>query len=503
MLVRGRTQRAHVEIPISNSQLIKLSKKQQTMKNPYSRLVALNAAAAFCLLTDSAHAVDASDRQCLGIAIRDNTKITLNSFHPSGVIDDAYPSSNIRDTANGGQAKRSSYGTAPGGYVWLSPRMLECMQLLTKTYGYSYRVTSIAGASHSSGSYHYAGTAFDVSTINGQGVSSSNPYWSTFNQRCRNMGSIESLGPGYVGHDTHVHNAWSTSGNVAPPAGGSNCGDVAPRIDVFLRGGNNNLYQKYWNGDWSEGFSNKGGSLGGDPTAVSWGPNRIDVFARGTDSSLQHLYWDGNNWSNWENLGGGFVGNPDACSWGPGRLDIFARSSSGNLIHKWYLGSGNWSGWEDLGGPIASDPTAVSWGPGRIDVFARGLGNTLKHIYYTGSGNWSWEDKGGSLSGSPDACSYTSGRLDVFCRNSSGNLVQLYFGSGGWSSWVNLGGTLYSDPGCTSHADRRMNVFAKGGDNSLYEIYFNGTSWSGWHTMGGVLTSGPDACSWSNTAGPR
>jgi hypothetical protein len=285
--------------------------------------------------------------------------------------------------------------------------------------------------------------------------------------------------------------------------GGS--GGVAGRIDVFTRGGNNNVYQKYWNdgSGWSAGFSNKGGSLSGDPTCVSWGPNRLDVFGRGTDGSLQHLYWNGSTWSSWENLGGGFVGNPDVCSWGANRLDVFARNSAGNLIHKWYSGSGNWSGWEDLSGPIASDPAAVAWGPGRIDVFARGLGNTLKHIYYTGSGNWSWEDKGGALSGGPDACSYTSGRFDVFCRNASGNLLQIYFGSGGWSSWVNLGGTLYSDPGCTSHADRRINVFGKGGDASLYENFFDGDSWSGWHTMGGTLTSGPDACSWSNTAGTR
>lgn len=281
-------------------------------------------------------------------------------------------------------------------------------------------------------------------------------------------------------------------------------GTTAPRIDVFLRGGGNNLYQKYWDGDWSEGFSNKGGSLAGDPTSVSWGPNRIDVFGRGTDSSLQHLYWNGEDWSSWQNLGGGFVGNPDACSWGVNRIDVFARNSAGNLIHKWYSGGGNWSGWEDLGGPIASDPTAVSWGPGRIDVFARGLGNTLKHIYYTGNGNWSWEDKGGApLTGGPDACSYTSGRLDVFIRNSAGNLMQLYYGSGGWSSWVNHGGTLYSDPGCTSHDDRRINIFGRGGDDSLYQKYFDGSNWSDWFSMGGVLSSGPDACSWSNTAGTR
>ncbi|MDQ6631935.1 MAG: hypothetical protein M3Y82_09285 [Verrucomicrobiota bacterium] len=134
------------------------------------------------------------------------------------MVDNANARQTIVDTANGGQAQRSAYGTAPGGTTWLDPRLLDAMDRLANVYGYTYRVSETSGGSHSSGSYHYAGTAFDVYIINGVGVSSSNPYWSTFNQRCRDMGSIESLGPGYPGHDTHVHNAWPSGDgvNVAP-----------------------------------------------------------------------------------------------------------------------------------------------------------------------------------------------------------------------------------------------------------------------------------------------
>ena len=77
--------------------------------------------------TTSALAVNACDRQNLAIRIRDNTRITLNMSHPSGVQDGAYARLNIIDTANGGQARRSAYGTAPGGTTWLDPRMLDCM----------------------------------------------------------------------------------------------------------------------------------------------------------------------------------------------------------------------------------------------------------------------------------------------------------------------------------------------------------------------------------------
>jgi hypothetical protein len=81
-------------------------------------------------------AADACDRQNLAIQIRDNSRITLNMGHPSGVQDAAYARLNIIDTANGGQAMRSNYGTAPGGSTWLDPRMLDCMVQLAVTYTY-------------------------------------------------------------------------------------------------------------------------------------------------------------------------------------------------------------------------------------------------------------------------------------------------------------------------------------------------------------------------------
>jgi len=103
--------------------------------------------------------------------------------------------------------KRSSYGTAPGGYVRLDPRMLRAMQTLAKE-GYTFRVTSMAGASHSRTSRHYAGLAFDIDLINGCKVGSSSPHWRTVLKRCREMGATETLGPGDKGHSTHIHAAW-------------------------------------------------------------------------------------------------------------------------------------------------------------------------------------------------------------------------------------------------------------------------------------------------------
>ena len=98
--------------------------------------------------------------------ILNNPNITLTSFHPSGVSDKAFAYNNIYDASQGREAQRSRYGTAPGGSVYLSARMLETILLLADKY--TFTITEIAGASHSSGSTHYKGIAFDVGTINGK-----------------------------------------------------------------------------------------------------------------------------------------------------------------------------------------------------------------------------------------------------------------------------------------------------------------------------------------------
>jgi len=125
----------------------------------------------------------------------------------SGRVDGATALDNINQAAAGTAVKMSSYGTAPGGWVRLDPRMLRAMYILVNE-GYSFRVTSIAGASHSSNSRHYAGLAFDVDVINGVKVMYGSAYYHQFMARCRELGATEVLGPGSRGHSGHVHAAW-------------------------------------------------------------------------------------------------------------------------------------------------------------------------------------------------------------------------------------------------------------------------------------------------------
>ena len=81
----------------------------------------------------------------------------------------------------------------------------------------------------------------------------------------------------------------------------------ADRLDIFVRGADNQLWQKAWNGGWM-GYFPLGGFLTSSPSASSWAPNRLDVFVRGSDNALYHKSWDGIEWSAYERLGGNLEG---------------------------------------------------------------------------------------------------------------------------------------------------------------------------------------------------
>lgn len=149
-----------------------------------------------------------SDRLLAKRILHHSGSIDLYTRQVSGRNDGADSRSNIRAAANGQAAKRSSYGNAPGGSVKLDARMLQAMVILKQVNGYSFRVTSIVGGSHSRNSRHYRGASFDVDIINGQRVGANRTLARRFMQSCRDLGATEVLGPGNRGHSNHVHCAW-------------------------------------------------------------------------------------------------------------------------------------------------------------------------------------------------------------------------------------------------------------------------------------------------------
>ncbi|XP_030831804.1 uncharacterized protein LOC115920335 [Strongylocentrotus purpuratus] len=132
----------------------------------------------------------------------------LNS---KGADDGADAASNIRDTCAGREARRSSYcckeGCAPGESVSLKASVLSYILDVANSGQYnSYlQINAIAGACHTSNSWHYQGTAVDFQ------IKSGDPsyYATSWMSICSSHGAQENLGPGNDGHSTHTHCAFA------------------------------------------------------------------------------------------------------------------------------------------------------------------------------------------------------------------------------------------------------------------------------------------------------
>jgi hypothetical protein len=149
----------------------------------------------------------ASVRQTLAHSLLKNPRVGLANFHVSGRRDNATAMDNMRQAERGAPSMRSAYQRAPGGSVYLDIQMLWGMHYLTKS-GWSFRVTELAGGSHSKKSSHYRGVAFDVDYINGVKVGRGNRHLRGFMWKCRQLGAREVKGPGTPGHSSHVHVEW-------------------------------------------------------------------------------------------------------------------------------------------------------------------------------------------------------------------------------------------------------------------------------------------------------
>lgn len=258
-------------------------------------------------------------------------------------------------------------------------------------------------------------------------------------------------------------------------------------LEVYTRSARGGLQQQVQDstGRWSTATA-LGGTITSKPAAVSMTTGRTDVFARGGEGQLVQKYFLNGRWSPWQHLGGRFTGAPSVVSWAPGRLDVFARGTDGRLAHKWFS-AGRWSGWESLGGSLASAPSAVSMVPGRLDVLARGTDGSLQHVYYPGGGWSRWSSLGGTLYSEPAAVTTGDGRLDVLVLGGDGDLRLKSFVRGtGWTGYSRLSGAVRSGPGATVGSDGDVLVAARDGQGRYVLRTRSGGAWSGWTPLGGL-----------------
>jgi spore germination protein YaaH len=267
---------------------------------------------------------------------------------------------------------------------------------------------------------------------------------------------------------------WYSLGGILTT--GPEASSFGARSDVFVRGTDNAIWHRDWDGtNWSA-WDSLGGIATSDASAVSWGTNRIDLFVRGTDKAIWHRSWNGATWSVWDSLGGIATSAPHAASWGANRLDFVVRGTDGALWHRSTNGS-SWSAWDSVGGYATSDPSIVATGSGHVDVFVRGSDNALWHRPGDGTGKWgAWESMGGILTSGPDSASCAAGHMDVFVLGAGYSMWKKGFNGTSWSDWQPLRGQWTADPGVVCPAgSMTVNVFERGPDLALWESNVPGT----------------------------
>jgi hypothetical protein len=240
---------------------------------------------------------------------------------------------------------------------------------------------------------------------------------------------------------------WNSLGGVctASPAAVSwgNQSTSYLRIDVFVRGSDGAVWQKYYNNSVWSGWHSLGGQLasGTGPAVSSWSAGRLDVFAEGTNGVLYHKYWNGATWSGWESLGGSLTASPSATSPNNGVIDVFVRGTDGAVWQKSF--NNGWSSWKSLGGKLAPNS-----GPG-VDtdwLFVQGTDGQLWHMLWSENGA-TW----GTLSGAPPEALSTSSpaasrmvneNTIVCVGTTSGNVWYSGAAAGNWDLWSSAGSPL-------------------------------------------------------------
>lgn len=239
-----------------------------------------------------------------------------------------------------------------------------------------------------------------------------------------------------------------------------------------------------------------GGLVTSAPAAVSWGSGRIDVFVRGSNGEVLQRFKDGaGSWSNWatpgELRGLTLRSAPSCTSIEANTINCVAlRDGYGGVTQFWWDGQ-RWSR-NDLGGDATSAPAIVGWGRGRLSVLVRNSNGTVIHRYWApGLPDWSppnWEavGNGAQLFSAPTCTSRDVGVIDCFSLGPTGVVQQLYYDEAApdgrrWNGWFQLTGVASFRGGSTiapvGFSRNLLDLFVRGLDNRLYQITYTG-SWS-------------------------
>jgi alpha-galactosidase len=247
---------------------------------------------------------------------------------------------------------------------------------------------------------------------------------------------------------------------------------------AFVRDPGGSLRQNVRSGTgWSTSWTDLGGPVGGkilgQPAAYGSADGRIDVFVRGTDNAVWQRTFTGGTWGAWVSLGGTVVDAPTVAWVDPTRWTVFARAGDGTI----------WSrtadtGWSGIGAPdnqpIDGRPSAVQDDAGVIHVAVRARTDEVWERTRAADGTWSdWSDLGGTVSGSPTLVT-TLGRVYLFVLAADNKLWQRNYADGAWGGWFARGefatDAFQGAPGGAAGANGSAWLAVRGVDDRVHQV---------------------------------
>lgn len=268
---------------------------------------------------------------------------------------------------------------------------------------------------------------------------------------------------------------------------------TADTIDIYVRGTDNRLWQKWWDGkkwhpsdtDW---VMHDDGSfrLGSSPAVVANGANFRDVYARGQDGVVYHKFWDGKKWNGWFGLGGQIKDAPAVVKPTSGTIDIYVRGTDDRLWQKWWDGKKwhpsdtDWHLHNDGGFRLGSAPAVVSNGANFRDVYVRGQDGAVYRKFWDGKKWNGWFGLGGQIIGAPSVTKVNSSITDIYAHGMGDRLWQKAWDGKKWipsdSGWMmhNDGNfRLSAAPAVVSQGDKFRDVYGRGASGDVCHKFWD------------------------------
>jgi hypothetical protein len=290
------------------------------------------------------------------------------------------------------------------------------------------------------------------------------------------------------------------------------CMDIAQeRLECFVRGANNDIWNIGWREDGWSGWEGGGGILSSPPSCDTYGPGKVGVVCAATSGPNATVFGirfhpdglctaDGSkcgfHFGDWWATGFTAMEAVDCIGFGDAKVDCFGRTGDMSMGYFWSdnLSGAGGVGADNVGGAITGTPECVSRKKNTIQCFARGTDGDLWLREFSGTSWKKWASLGGEFTDRP-SCTEWSGRIDCFVRGMDGALWHTAWQSGelDWGSWDSLGGAFVDSPSCTSWGKGRIDCFVHATDDSVWHIWGDGTNWGEWEGIGGLI-KGPPEC---------